>query len=378
MKYPTILLFLLLFTACEKDINIPKPDPATDVSYADHPRNSEYQSALEAYRKATSSPGALMLIHRVGEPLWAGAVGNSNLEHQTPMRTNTPFRCGSFTKVFVATLALQLVEAGQLSLDDPLDDLLPKAKKWLPKTDEITLQHLLAHLSGIYDPTNESNRYRLDLVNDPERIDGMSTDQLMEEYVQDEPLHFEPGTGYAYSNVNYWLLAQIIEQATGKSLQAALEERLFGPLELANTYLEQRDDRNVARGYSDVYGDGHLLDVTRWESAEVDGSAAGGMVTTATDVHRFLLSLMEGEILSPANLELMKQVQLASCNDASCEYGLGLELWRTGAGIGFGHNGSTAGTETNAVFYPESGNLFVIFKNNGNGSDKRFLDEWMQ
>lgn len=378
MKYPTILLFLFLFTSCEKNLTIPKPDLANDVSYADHPRHAEYQSALEAYQKATSSPGALMLIHRVGEPLWAGAVGSSNLEHQTTMRTNTPFRCGSFTKVFVATLALQLVEAGQLSLDDPLADLLPKAKKWLPSTNKITLRHLLSHLSGVCDPTNESNRYRLDLVNDPERIDGMSIDQLMEEYVQGEPLHFEPGTGYAYSNVNYWLLAQIIEQATGKSLQAALQERLFDPLELNSTYLEQRDDRNVARGYSDVYGDGNLLDVTRWESAEVDGSAAGGVVTTATDIHRFLLALMDGEILSPATLELMKQVQLASCNDASCEYGLGLELWRTGAGIGFGHNGSTAGTESNAVFYPETGNLFVIFKNNGNGSDKRFLDEWMR
>lgn len=55
----------------------------------------------------------------------------------------------------------------------------------------------------------------------------MSTDQLMEEYVQGKPLHFEPGTGYAYSNVNYWLLGQIIEQATGKSMQAALKERLL-------------------------------------------------------------------------------------------------------------------------------------------------------
>lgn len=70
-------------------------------------------------------------------------------------------------------------------------------------------------------------------------------------------------------------------------------------MELSGTYLEQRDDRNVARGYSDVYGDGHLLDVTRWESAEVDGSAAGGMITTATDVHRFLLALMKGKSLRP-------------------------------------------------------------------------------
>lgn len=378
MKYPIIFLFLLLFSACEKDITIPKPDPADDISYADHPRHGEYQSALEAYRKSTNSPGALLLVYREGEPLWAGAAGSSNLEHQTPMRTNTPYRTGSFTKVFTATLALLLVEEGKLHLDDKLSTLLPKAKNWIPSTEKISLRQMLGHTSGIYDPTNQSNRYRLDLVNDPGRMDDMTVDQLMEEYVKGKPLNFEPGTAYAYSNVNFWLIGQILEAKKGMPLQSLMKQRLFDPLELTGTYIEERDDRNVARGYADVYGDGHLLDVTRWESAEVDGSAAGGLVTTAHDVHRFLLALMKGEIISPDTLEMMKAIQLADCNDPICEYGMGLEIWRTGAGIGFGHNGSTAGTESNAVYYPATGNLFVLFKNNGNGSDKRFLDEWMK
>jgi D-alanyl-D-alanine carboxypeptidase len=379
MKNLFFLLSLFCFaTSCEKDIHIPKPDHVPDISYADHPHHAEYELALETYRQQTNSPGAVLLVHRRDEPLWVGAAGKSNLVHQTDMRTNTPFRVGSITKTFVAAAVLRLVEQGKLTLDDPLADHLPKVKNRIPKADKITVRHLLGHLSGIFDPSNESSRYQLDIVNDPERMADMTIDQLLSEYVYGEPLHFEPGEGYAYSNTNYWLLGQIIESATGKTVQQALEELVFVPLEMSSTYLQQRDDHNLARGYADVYGDGTLLDVSRWDRADADGKASGGIVSTATDLHKFWLTLMKGELISSASVEAMKAVQLAGCDQIDCEYGLGLELWRTGAGIGFGHNGALAGIEANAVYFPETGNMFVLFKNNGNGSDKRFLDAWME
>lgn len=375
------LLFLLIglagFAACQKEILIPKPDAAEDQSYAGHPRHAEYQAQLDQYRRTTRSPGAILLIHRKDEALWIGASGSSNLEHQTPMRTNTQFRIGSITKMLVSTVVLQLAEQNQLSLDDKLSDQLPKVMGRIPDADKITIRHLLGHLSGIYDPTNESSRYQLELVNDPDRIAAMSADELMEEYVYGRSLHFTPGTGYAYSNVNYWLLGQIAEKVSGKKLQQLLQDQLFTPLGMQQTYLETRDDRNVARSYADLYGDGHLMDVTRWEHAEVDGNPAGGIVSTAEDLLLFTRALMEGQLLRPASLALMQQVQLAGCNDPYCESGLGLELWRTGAGIAYGKNGSIVGTEANAVYFPASGNMFVIYKNNGNGSDKSFLDAFM-
>jgi D-alanyl-D-alanine carboxypeptidase len=373
-----ILALLLSTTACEKDIAIPKPDPGQDVSYAGHPRHAEYQAALETYHKNTNSPGAILLIHRAGEALWAGAAGHSNLEYGTAMRTNTPFRVGSITKMFVATAVLHLAEQGRLSLDDRLAGRLPKVKGKIPGAEKITIRHLLGHLSGIFDPANESNRYKLDIVNNPERIDEMTIDQLLEEYVYGKKLHFEPGSAYSYSNTNYWLLGQIVEDLTGKPLQQALDELIFTPLAMTDTYLEQRDDRNVARGYADLYGDGKLLDVTRWDRADTDGKAGGGIVSTAVDLKIFMLALMNGEIVSPASVASMKQVQLEGCDNIFCEYGLGLELWRTGAGIGFGHNGSSVGIEANAVFYPETGNLVVIYKNNGNGSDKSLFDNLLK
>lgn len=379
MKNAIILLALLLsLTACEKDIVIPKPDAASEISYADHPRHAEYQVQLDAYRKTTNSPGAILLIQRQGEPLWVGASGSSNLEHQTPMRTNTPFRVGSITKTFVATAVLHLVEQGKLNFDDKLSERLPKVVGKIPKAEKITVRHLLGHLSGIFDPANESKRYQLEIVNDPAHIDAMSIDELMEEYVFGKPLHFEPGTAYSYSNTNFWLLGQIIEDVTHKTLHKVLDELIFTPLELTGTYLEKRDYRNVARGYADLYGDGKLLDVSRWDRADTDGKADGGIISTVVDLMKFLQALMAGEIISPASVDLMKQVQLEGCDNIFCEYGLGLELWRTGAGIGFGHNGGSVGIEANVVYYPETGNMFVVYKNNGNGSDKSFLDAMMK
>jgi D-alanyl-D-alanine carboxypeptidase len=372
------LIGLTFATACQKEAFIPKPTPGEEVNYTDHPRHEVYLSQLEHYQKETHAPGAILLVQRAGEPIWVGAVGRSNLEHQSPMRTNSQFRIGSITKLFTATVVMQLAEQEKLQLDAPVTKWLPKLQGQIPGAEQISIRHLLAHQSGIFDPTNESTRYKLDLVDAPEKIAAMDIDGLLEVYVYGKALHFAPGSNYAYSNVNYWLLGQIVSSVTGKSLQAVLEELIFSPLSLQHTYLEKRDDRNVARGYADVYGDGTLLDVTHWERAEVDGNAAGGIISTVVDLKVFMQALMQGQIVTMASLEEMKKVQLLNCDDPECESGLGLELWRTGAGIGYGKNGSIAGTEANVVYYPESGNMFVLYKNNGNGSDKSFLDQIME
>ncbi len=173
-------------------------------------------------------------------------------------------------------------------------------------------------------------------------------------------------------------MGQIIEKVTGKTLQEALDELVFAPLQLTQTYIERRDDRNVARGYADIYGDGKLLDVSRWDRADGDGKADGGIVSTAADIAKFLQALMTGQLLAPATLEAMKSIQLEGCDNYDCEYGLGLSLYRTSAGIAFGHSGGLVGIDTNMLYYTESGNYYVVYKNNGNGSDKSFLDAMMQ
>ncbi|NUO01434.1 MAG: beta-lactamase family protein, partial [Saprospiraceae bacterium] len=355
-----------------------RPDPGTGADYSDHPKNAKYVGELSAYQAATGAPGAILLVSRQGEPLWIGAGGHSNLEHQTAMRTNTPFRTGSITKMFVATAILQLRSQNKLTLGDVLTEHLPEVSGKIPLAGQITVRHLLGHLSGITDPPNESIRYQLDIINGPDRFGTMPVKTLLEKYVYHKALNFNPGTAYGYSNANYWLLGLIIERLTQKNLQQALDELIFSPLGLTHTWIEKRDDRNVARGYADFYGSGNLLDVSSWDRAEGDGKAAGGLISTAEDLTKFMKALFGGQLLPLSAVEEMKQIQLPHCSSPDCEYGLGLELWRTGAGVAYGHNGSLAGIEANVLYFPESGNVVLLFKNNGNGSDKRLIDRVME
>lgn len=378
MKSLTISLLCLLFLACSNEIIIPEPKDTEDVSYENHPKHQQYQNELEKYKKNTFSPGSILLIDKPGEPLWIGATGRSNLEYQTPMKTIHQFRTGSITKMFTAVVIMRMVEEKQLFLEDKLIDLLPETSGNIEKADRITLRHLLSHLSGIIDPPNESLSYQAEIINNPTYMYDMSIEKMLDQYVYGKKLHFEPGTGYSYSNTNYWLLGLIVERKSGLTIQSLMNDYIFTPLSLTHTYLEKRDDRNVVRGYVDFYNNGILMDVSQWDRAEGDGQADGGLITNAEELNKFMRALFSGQLVSLSTLEEMKKIQLPGCNSPECEYGLGLELWRTDAGIAYGHNGSLAGLEANALYYEETGGISILYKNNGNFSDKRFLDQLMK
>ncbi len=379
MKQCIISLFgLCLAVACANEIVVPLPDAGENITYVNHPKNFEYQKALDEYKKNTHSPGTILLVHKPTEDLWIGNSGKSNLEHSTALTTTSQFRTGSVTKMFTAVVILKLFEQGKLSLEDNLSVLLPITRGNIPQAEKITVRHLLAHLSGITDPPNESLRYQADIINNPTAMYAMPVNEMLETYVYGKELHFTPGTGYSYSNTNYWLLGSIAEQISGKSLQLLMDEFIFTPLQLTHTYVEKRDDRNVTRGYADLYGNGVLLDVSIWDKAEGDGQADGGLITTAKDLYLFMDGLFGEKLVSATTLQEMKKIQLPTCNTPACEYGLGLEIWHTGAGTAYGHNGSLVGVEANVLYYENTHGISVLYKNNGNGSDKSWLDQIMK
>ncbi len=378
MKRIIILFSLSIAFACSNEIVVPIPDAGENISYANHPKNIEYQKVLDDYRDNSNSPGSIMLVYKPTEDVWIGNSGKSNLEHNKSILTTSQFRTGSVTKMFTAVVILKLVEQGRLSLEDKLSDLLPSVNGKIPQAEKITVRHLLAHLSGIIDPPNESLRYQADIINNPIAMYTMTLDETLETYVYGKDLNFTPGSSYSYSNTNYWLLGTIAEAITGKSLQPLMDELIFTPLQLTNTYIEKRDDRNVTRGYADLYGNRVLLDVSLWDKAEGDGEADGGLISTAEDLFKFMDGLFGGKLVSASTLDEMKKIQLPTCNTPYCEYGLGLEIWRTDAGTAYGHNGGLVGIEANVLYYENNGGISVLYKNNGNGSDKSWLDQIMK
>ena len=367
-------LFLTLWLCSCQETEIARPSAPTSTDYSAHPHHARYQKYLDDYHTRTQAPGSILLVSRPGEGVWVGTAGYANLEHRTPFGESTPFRVGSITKVFVSTLVLMSVQEGKLRLDDRLATLLPALAAQVPSSDRITVRQLLAHTSGLSDPPNQSLQYQTDIVNNPDRMAALGTEGLLRKYVFGQKLLFEPGSEYAYSNPGYLLLGLILETVEKKPLSALLQEKLAGPLGLTQTYLEPRDNPQVARGYALTTAH-KVKDVTRWDQAEGDGRASGGLVSTVQDLHRFYRALFEGKLLSEVLLADMKKQQLAGCRGIDCEYGLGLEIWRLGGQTGYGHNGALVGIEANALYFPESHTVVVLYKNLGGGSDKSFMEE---
>lgn len=232
------------------------------------------------------------------------------------------FRIASTGKALVATVVLQLVDEGELTLDDTVDQWLPGLLAGNGNDGRlITIRQLLQHTSGIHDdlPGYADHQEYLD-----HRYDTYTPQQIIDRAMAHQP-DFAPGTGWGYSNTGYVLLDLIIEQATGRPWHQEVQARILDPLGLDRTYLPGDDPAlrsPHARSY-EVYPTGERLDVT-----EVIVPDPGGYVSTTADVNRFFQALLGGELLPEAMLaEMQDTVPVGAEMQAfwpDAGYGLGL------------------------------------------------------
>jgi len=247
-----------------------------------------------------------------------GAAGLANVETGEPLTPAHRFRVASVSKIFIATVVLQLVGEGALELD----------AEAAPLTPGVTLRQLLNHTSGlpnaeIFDDLVEFfEPYR----RNPDHRWEMSPHDLLALAVG-RPRLFPPGEGWAYAGTNYLALGLIVEETTGASLRKELRHRIVEPLGLAGTDLPElsTDDDGLARSYFPA--DNPLMpgpgpvDVTTLDLPF--NWAGGGIVSTARDVARFLEALLGGELLPPGlRAEMLRTVP--SDWPETDRYGLGI------------------------------------------------------
>ncbi len=173
-------------------------------------------------------------ISRNGRPIYERGYGWSDLGRRVPARPGTIYRIGSLTKTFTAAAIVQLAQQGKLSLHDPAATYIAS----FPWPHTITIEQLLTHQSGIpsYSDIETLDRHR---EYTPGQLVGAAATQ---------PLLFEPGTQWSYSNTNYVLLGMIVERVSGVPYPAYLQSAILTPLQLhATTY---GDEMSEARGYA--------------------------------------------------------------------------------------------------------------------------------
>ena len=281
------------------------------------------------------SPGVLLLV-RDGSTIRTDVRGVAARDPARQVRAGDRFRIGSVTKTFVATLVLQLVSEGRVSLDDTVQEWLPGL---VPGGRRITVRHLLSHTSGLFDYVEDPQVFA---PYDQAPAHAWNPRRLVEIAVAHPP-PFAPGRRFAYSSTNYLLLGLIVEAATGTPLGQQLRQRIFEPLGLHQTTFAPRFIRGPhihghrAPSHQGVIT-GAAVDTSR-EAASWTW-AAGAIVSSADDLRRFFALLLEGRLLPTGLLREMETLVPAG----SLRYGLGMAVFPTPCGNAWGHTGNVQGT----------------------------------
>lgn len=260
-------------------------------------------------------------VYKSGSEIYQRKYGYSSLEAKQPIDDATLFRIGSISKTFTATLVFKQIELGKLKLSDPLSN-------WFPlfgNARKITIRHLLSHQSGIYNFTNDASLLQWNSL-------PHSRKELLDRMLK-YPNVFMPGEKTEYSNSNYVLLSWILEDATGSSYAQLLDHYILKPVGLKQTFYTTDSTMPLASSYSML---------TTWTKAPVSHQSvplgAGAIVSTPTELNRFIEALFSGRLVNDSSL--------AGMMTTTERFGRGLIKVPFYERTGWGHTGGIDGFQS--------------------------------
>lgn len=295
--------------------------------------------ALDRIAAAPGGPPGMVLVIQRGERRDVRVRGLARVSPRRRATARDHMRIASVAKTFNGAIALRLVEEGRLALDETIGERLPGL---LPRADDVTLAQALHHTSGLPDYIRDAAFIRR-LQRDPGR--GMPPRRLVR-YVAEEPLHFKPGSRYAYSDTDNIVVGLMAEAATGVPYDELLRRHVLQPLSLHGTSLPDtlRIPRPTLHGYEVVAGSAPD-DVTRLINPAL-AWASGGMLSTPIELGRFMRAYVGGRLFDARLQRAQRRFVPGSSSPPGPgrnAAGLGLFRYRTGCGTVYGHTGSYPG-----------------------------------
>lgn len=247
--------------------------------------------------------------------------GFRNRSEELPNEPETAFGIASGTKLFTGLAVCRLIDAGRLSLEDKLWDLLPYDLGWINKG--VTVRHLLIHTSGIGDYIDEESpnlTAQMQALYDRYPVYRWENLEYYLPMITPLPQKFEPGARFGYSNAGYIMLGLIIEAIVGVSYQQFVKNEIILPLKMKYTGFYRTDSlpANTACGYTGSTTTERL----NIFSIPIVGGSDGGLYTCAGDLDRLWRALFDGCLLSEKMLRLFLAPQVSRSGGKS--YGLGV------------------------------------------------------
>lgn len=267
--------------------------------------------------------------------------GFADVKNKIKAGADTRYKIGSITKTFTSVVILQLVEEKKLTLDTKLSRFFPTIKN----SENITIENLLNHSSGIYSFTNDADYAVYAKL-------PKTRSELMKKIKAGKPV-FEPGEKAEYSNSNFVILGWIIEDLTKKSYAENIDSRIVKKLGLKNTGFAS-GAKNEAISYA---WDGKTWQEAQKEDMSIPGGA-GAILSSASDLTNFINSLFSGKLLKQASLDIMTTMDKG--------YGKGIFAMPFAERKFYGHEGGIENFTSSLTHYPKE-KLSIALLDNGQG-----------
>lgn len=316
--------------------------------------------ALNAALAGLPDSDATAALVRIGgtDGTWRGSSGVHDLASGRAADPDALFRAGSTTKVVTAATVLRLAAQGRVDLDQPIQHYLPTLLT--PAFQPISVRRLLNHTSGIQAGDGWGDDFDDQYAH---RFDTLTPAEVVASAVAKGP-EFDPGTRQDYLNINYTILAMLIEKVTGHSYASEATRLVLRPAGMHHTYFPGADPYLHGphnHGYqlvTDADGTTRFVDVTDWNQA--DRWAAGDMISTTADLERLITALFRGRIVPEPQLQEMFTVP---ANIAGATYSAGLQRFEYGDKVYWIKSGARYGYSTAVAATRDLSRTFVYSVN---------------
>ena len=329
-----------------------------------HPALSTFAETVAADVEADAVGGMTVALARDGEVLWWDAFGWADPEAEVPAARETIYRTGSISKSVTAVLLAILADDGVVSLDTPLEALVPEVVEMAerPPGASPDLRQVASHTAGF--------------AREPD-LDGAATGPIegwtsrILESIPTTRYQTPPGTGYSYSNIGFGILGFGLERAAGEPFMEQVEARIFEPLGMTSSTFVIDDALRPAlsRGYANG-GDGEVN--TEQPAREHAGRGYkvpnGGVYSTVDDLARFAAGVMgRGDVSLLSDGVRAEVLSVQTPEDPQQGYGLGFSVGVSDGRLFAGHGGSVAGYTAYLGFEPATGLTVVLLRNYNRG-----------
>jgi D-alanyl-D-alanine carboxypeptidase len=308
------------------------------------------RARLEKDSAADKFSGAVLLA-KDGKPIFTGAYGMADREKKIRNGLNTRFRIGSMNKMFTAVAILQLVQAGKISLSEPVGRYITD----YPNKDiatKVTIQQLLTHTGGTGDffgPQFDAHRLELKTLQDYVKLYGERAPE------------FEPGSRWEYSNYGFLMLGVVVERVSGRSYYDYVSENVYKPAGMTSTgsFPEEQKVPDRSLGYSQFGGEGLRPNT---DTLPYRGTSAGGGYCTVEDFLSFANALTSHKLLNAQNTELLTTGKVET--PRGNKYAFGFTDNAPGTAMRhFGHGGGAPGMNGDLEIFPQTGYVIVVLSN---------------